>query len=234
MSENAKRENSKVNMKDILLLIEGILIAFVLQLVYDTIREEPLYQNLLPTQYWRSILSVITAILAIVGLHYLMKISKQRETVKPKNNKPQGQTPMSNDEEWERAYYQELSEDRRHFYNMLWEIPTVVFLVNSFLLGLVSTTRFSLCVERVIIIFALVFTIIFTWELFKAVRRVYNRIEELVRIEKQKGFLRYGKEESRWLKAPLGCFMVMLLMGLIIFLVCLLINPNLLHMNMVS
>ena len=234
MSEQTRKEDSKVNMKDMLLLIEGILIAFVLQLVYDTIREEPLYQNLLPTQYWRSILAVITGILAIAGLRYLVKMSKQGETVKPKNNKPQGQKPMSNDGEWERAYYQELSEDRRHFYTMLWEIPTVIFLVNSFLLGLVSITRFSLIVEKVIIIFALSFTIIFTWELFKAVRRVYNRIEELVRIEKQKGFLRYGKEESLWLKAPLGCFMVILLMGLIVFLVCLLINPNLLNGTIIN
>jgi len=132
---------------------------------------------------------------------------------------------MSN-EEWEKLFYQELSEDRRHMATMLWEIPTAIFLVNSFLLGLVSITKFPLIVEKVIIIFGLSFTIIFTWALFKAVKRALNRAEELKKIEQKRGLPRYGKEESWWLKAPLGYFTVILLMVLIIFLIYLLINPH--------
>lgn len=36
--------------------------AFMLQLFYDSVREEPIYQNLLPRQYWRAILSVTVGI----------------------------------------------------------------------------------------------------------------------------------------------------------------------------
>jgi len=68
-------KESKVTMKDMLLLVEGILIAFIIQLFYDTLREEPLYKNLLPIQYWRSILAVICGIFAFLILNYFKKHS---------------------------------------------------------------------------------------------------------------------------------------------------------------
>jgi multisubunit Na+/H+ antiporter MnhB subunit len=47
------------------LLIEGVLLAFMVQLLYDILREEPMYQNLLPMRYLRPILAIVVGIIVI-------------------------------------------------------------------------------------------------------------------------------------------------------------------------
>lgn len=64
---------SRLTRKDMYLLLEGVLIAFLLQMLYDTLREEPFYQNLLPIQYWRTILTLIIGFFAFLILYYLNK-----------------------------------------------------------------------------------------------------------------------------------------------------------------
>ena len=66
---------SKFNMKDLLLLIQGVLIAFILQIFYDTLREAPFYQNIAPTEVWRSVLAVICLICFVLIFHYFKKHS---------------------------------------------------------------------------------------------------------------------------------------------------------------
>lgn len=132
---------------------------------------------------------------------------------------------MSN-ERWEELLYRELSEDRRHMTTMLWEIPTAIFLVNSFLLSMISITVLPFIVQKFVILFGLFFTIILTWSLFKVVKRAYLRAKELKKIEEKRKLPRYGMDEPRYLKAPLGYFMFALLILFIIFLIYLLASPQ--------
>jgi len=130
------------------------------------------------------------------------------------------------DERWEELYFQELSEDRRHAATMLWEIPVAIFLVNSFLLSMISMVSLSFTLRRVVISFGLTFTTILTWSLFKVVRRAYQRAEELKAIENKRGLSRYGKIEPWYLRFPLGYIMFLLLLVFIAFLAYLIINPQ--------
>jgi len=66
---------SKLNVKNLLLLIQGILIAFILQLFYDTLREVPFYQNIAPTEVWRSVLAIICGIFVLLIFRYFKKHS---------------------------------------------------------------------------------------------------------------------------------------------------------------
>ena len=75
VKQKIPEENNKVNTKDMVLLAEGILIAFILQLFYDALREDSFYKNLLPIQGWRSILVVICGFFAYLGMRYLKKHS---------------------------------------------------------------------------------------------------------------------------------------------------------------
>jgi hypothetical protein len=63
---------SKITMKDMLLLIEGILIALIVQLFYDSLHE-PFFTNLLPLQSWRIILAVVSGIPLLLILNYFRK-----------------------------------------------------------------------------------------------------------------------------------------------------------------
>lgn len=69
----------KLTTKEMLLLIEGILIAFLLQLFYDTLREDPFYQSIMPIPYWRSLLAIICGALTIVMLRYVVKQGKTQK-----------------------------------------------------------------------------------------------------------------------------------------------------------
>jgi hypothetical protein len=129
-------------------------------------------------------------------------------------------------EDWELTYYQELSEDVRHFRTMLWEAPVAIFLVDSLLLSLVVDAKSYPSLQRTLVGFGLVFTMILTYSLFKATKRSWGRIEELKVIESKGGWSRYGKEEPWYLRFPLGHPMIMLLVAFIIFLIILLIYPQ--------
>jgi len=64
---------SKLDVKNLLLLIQGILIAFILQIFYDVLQEAPLYQSIAPTDVWRSVLAVICGILVLLIFRYFRK-----------------------------------------------------------------------------------------------------------------------------------------------------------------
>ena len=51
--------------KDAYLLIIGVLLAFMVQLFYDSFREAQTYQNLIPMRYWNVILAAVVAIFAV-------------------------------------------------------------------------------------------------------------------------------------------------------------------------
>jgi len=68
-------EETRLNKKDVVLLLSGVLLGLLLQLVYDAFREEPIYQNIMSTSYWRSILAIICAIAIILMLKYALKES---------------------------------------------------------------------------------------------------------------------------------------------------------------
>lgn len=153
-------------------------------------------------------------------------VEPQAINIQTKQDKNEG-LPMSN-EDWEQLYYQELSEDMRHFRTMLWEIPAAIFLVDSFLLNLVAAVRLYADLQRTLIGFGLGFTIILTYSLLKAVKRSNNRIKELKEIEGKRGLSRYGMKEPSYLRFPLGYPMFILLAGVIAFLIILLIQPSIL------
>ena len=89
----------------------------------------------------------------------------------------------NNEDEWQRVSYQEIGEDRRHFDSMLWEVPTAIFLVDSFLIGLVSSLSSYVCVQEVLLAFALAFTIDLAWSLGKIAKRSIDRVEMLKLME---------------------------------------------------
>jgi len=74
-------EKSRLTPKDLILLLSGVMLGFLLQLLYDTFREEPLYQSIMPTSYWRSLLAIICGLLIIVMLSYALKRGKTQKEV---------------------------------------------------------------------------------------------------------------------------------------------------------
>jgi uncharacterized membrane protein len=54
-------------------LFSGIIVSFLLQLFYDSIREEPIYQNMMSTSYWRAVLAIICGILFALMVYVLKK-----------------------------------------------------------------------------------------------------------------------------------------------------------------
>jgi hypothetical protein len=66
-------KKQKVSMNDMILLFMGILLSFMLQLLYDVLREEPFYQSIMSASYWRAFLTVICAIIIYLMLRYWKK-----------------------------------------------------------------------------------------------------------------------------------------------------------------
>ncbi|MGD0202771.1 MAG: hypothetical protein ABSC20_02550 [Candidatus Bathyarchaeia archaeon] len=106
-----------------------------------------------------------------------------------KNKEDTEDARANNEDEWQRLSYQEIGEDRRHFDSMLWEIPTAIFLVDSFLLGLVSSLSgkgfYLLILQEVLLGFASAFTILLTVTLRKVAKRSIDRMELLKQMEGQ-------------------------------------------------
>lgn len=73
VNPNELSNNSKVSVKDLLLLIQGVLVAFILQIFYDTLRESSFYQNIAPIEVWRVVLAVICGILVLLIFRYFKK-----------------------------------------------------------------------------------------------------------------------------------------------------------------
>lgn len=93
---NALKELGRLSRKDLLLLLSGVLLGLLLQLLYDAFREEPFYQNIMPSSYWRSLLAIICGISVILLLNYALKqgriqveISEKKTVKKTKENKIQ-------------------------------------------------------------------------------------------------------------------------------------------------
>lgn len=90
---NASRNLKRFSRKDLVLLLSGVLLGFVLQLSYDALCEEPLYQKLMPTSfqqsllatmptsYWRILLVVICGISAILMINYALKQGRAQKIV---------------------------------------------------------------------------------------------------------------------------------------------------------
>jgi hypothetical protein len=57
----------------------------MVQLFYDSVREEPIYQDLLPRQYWRAISSVTVGIVAVWLLTKFSKEPPRKSEYKMKN-----------------------------------------------------------------------------------------------------------------------------------------------------
>ena len=154
-------------------------------------------------------------------------VEKKDEKTEQEKKAPEV-TVEPNEDEWARISYQEIGEDRRHFDSMLWEVPTAIFLVDSFLLGLVSSLSSYIDVQRGLLAFALFFTIFLTWSLAKIAKRSIDRVKMLKLMESEQKAIKYTRfpDEPLLLKMPVGYAIVGLLLVFAFFIILLMINPQ--------
>ena len=63
----------KIFARDFYLFVSGIILSFLLQLIYDSMREEPFYQNIMPISHWRFVLALVCLIVFILIFYYSEK-----------------------------------------------------------------------------------------------------------------------------------------------------------------
>lgn len=119
-------------------------------------------------------------------------------------------------EEW--VYeYEQCSEDRRHFLNQSWQIPSTILGINGVLLGL-AYSFLSPPIRGCLILFGAVFSFIFTYHNIKLAFRSEQRRKRLKDIEKERGFKRYTYKENIFLRFPLAILIIGLLIVFTFFL----------------
>jgi hypothetical protein len=67
----APKKVSKTELREAYYLFSGVILSFALQLLYDILREDPFYQNIMPIGLWRVVLVVGCGILFFLMVRYL-------------------------------------------------------------------------------------------------------------------------------------------------------------------
>jgi hypothetical protein len=71
--ETSKQAKREFTVKDGYLLLIGVLLSFMMQLAYDSIREEPLFRSIASITNMRAILAVICAVVIFWMLRSVLK-----------------------------------------------------------------------------------------------------------------------------------------------------------------
>lgn len=103
--------------------------------------------------------------------------------------------------------YRECSEDRRHYTDLTWQIPSAVLVVDSVVVGLAFSKDADLPSggAGALVLLGGIFSLILTFNFWKYVYRSSRRLERLKEIEKQHPELRRFTDKEPWYaRTPLG------------------------------
>jgi len=158
--------------------------------------------------FWLPVIAIVTFVLCLALLYLDYRDTKDLQRV-------HSAEPVS--EEWQ-VEYDEANEDRRHYTNLTWQLPSAIFVADGLAIGFAYSKDFrggAPCwAPALLLIAACMFNVIMFLNFWKFGYRSYSRLQRIKKIEQEKGLRRIGGIEPIIVRWGSWRWMSLLIVGL--------------------